>query len=298
MEISGNPAALFAALSMVQAMLQNIGFDSSNPMFGSRYASLGAVVAELRKVCGSNKLGFSQFVSTCPDGQGGFQHLLETVIFHESGSYMTAKQHLAVMPDKAGRITPQGVGSATTYARRYALLAAFGLAGEEDDDGNAATGHHTAATASTAAARITQQQQRNGRPAPRPAAPAAPAAAPAAVSPNLAKMLGGLDGIKLGEENRLATASKMAASLLANEDLRVFLAAVEAKREALRLSFTKMLDAVKGIKPGEEARLEKALGMATTLGNEDRKVFLETIATKRDTLRLAEMATEEEANAA
>lgn len=34
--------------------------------------------------------------------------------------------------------TPQTAGSAITYARRYSLCAALGVAGEEDDDGNAA----------------------------------------------------------------------------------------------------------------------------------------------------------------
>jgi 2-methylisocitrate lyase-like PEP mutase family enzyme len=41
-----------------------------------------------------------------------------------------------VMP--ASKADAQGYGSAATYARRYSLLAAAGVVGEEDDDANAA----------------------------------------------------------------------------------------------------------------------------------------------------------------
>jgi hypothetical protein len=39
----------------------------------------------------------------------------------------------------AARTDAQGFGSAATYARRYALMAACGVVGDEDDDGNAAS---------------------------------------------------------------------------------------------------------------------------------------------------------------
>lgn len=59
---------------------------------------------------------------------------LTTILIHESGATCTATLHMR--PSKSD---PQGVGSATTYARRYALLAMAGAA-PEDDDGNAASG--------------------------------------------------------------------------------------------------------------------------------------------------------------
>ena len=37
-----------------------------------------------------------------------------------------------------GKVTAQGAGSAVTYARRYSLCAALGIAAEDDDDANAA----------------------------------------------------------------------------------------------------------------------------------------------------------------
>jgi hypothetical protein len=56
------------------------------------------------------------------------------VFIHESGEQISAgKLHVPASKQDA-----QGYGSALTYARRYALMAACGIA-PEDDDGNAAT---------------------------------------------------------------------------------------------------------------------------------------------------------------
>jgi len=60
--------------------------------------------------------------------------VVETLFIHESGEQISAgKLHVP-----AAKQDPQGYGSALTYARRYALMAACGIA-PEDDDGNAAT---------------------------------------------------------------------------------------------------------------------------------------------------------------
>ncbi|MET8265962.1 ERF family protein [Micromonospora arida] len=73
-------------------------------------------------------------------------------------------EHVASATKKSGRWplklsdNPQQMGSATTYGRRYALLAVTGIAAEdEDDDGQAASGTRTA-----------QRQQRQQRPQPAP----------------------------------------------------------------------------------------------------------------------------------
>jgi hypothetical protein len=42
---------------------------------------------------------------------------------------------------KPEKNTPQGIGSALTYMRRYSLSAAFGITSDQDDDGNQASGH-------------------------------------------------------------------------------------------------------------------------------------------------------------
>jgi hypothetical protein len=65
----------------------------------------------------------------CKDGV-----MVETVFVHESGEVMEC----GMLHVPAGKQDPQGYGSALTYARRYSLLAATGLA-PEDDDGNSAS---------------------------------------------------------------------------------------------------------------------------------------------------------------
>jgi beta-phosphoglucomutase-like phosphatase (HAD superfamily) len=65
----------------------------------------------------------------CKDGV-----LVETVFIHESGEVMECGMlHLP-----ASKLDAMGFGSCLTYARRYSLLAATGLA-PEDDDGVAAS---------------------------------------------------------------------------------------------------------------------------------------------------------------
>jgi hypothetical protein len=54
---------------------------------------------------------------------------------HKSGQWMSG-----IISAPVSKQDAQGVGSATTYCRRYALAAAAGLA-QEDDDANAAVGH-------------------------------------------------------------------------------------------------------------------------------------------------------------
>lgn len=92
------------------------------------YADLGDAMDMVRPILTVNGLGVMQSVSSTERGVG-----VSTVIIHESGQTMTFGP--LVMP--AGN-TPQATGSAITYARRYSLLAALGLATEEDDDGQAA----------------------------------------------------------------------------------------------------------------------------------------------------------------
>ena len=58
------------------------------------------------------------------------------MLHHESGEYMEYPP-LMVKPEKN---TPQGVGSAITYSRRYSLSTVFGITSDQDDDGNEASG--------------------------------------------------------------------------------------------------------------------------------------------------------------
>lgn len=102
---------------------------SSNPHFKSRYADLAACVEAVIDSLNDNGIALIQQTHECDNGV-----IVETTFIHESGEVFSAgKLHVP-----ASKHDAQGYGSALTYARRYSLMAAAGIA-PEDDDGNAAT---------------------------------------------------------------------------------------------------------------------------------------------------------------
>ena len=102
---------------------------STNPHFRSRYADLSACVEAV--IEGLNTAGIALIQRTSEDNTGV---TVETVFIHESGEMLECgKLHVP-----AAKQDPQGYGSALTYARRYSLMAACGIA-PEDDDGNLAS---------------------------------------------------------------------------------------------------------------------------------------------------------------
>ena len=101
---------------------------STNPHFKSRYADLSNCIEAVIDALNNNGIALIQ--QTHEDQSGV---TVETMFLHESGESLTSgKLHVP-----ASKHDPQGYGSALTYARRYSLMAACGIA-PEDDDGNAA----------------------------------------------------------------------------------------------------------------------------------------------------------------
>jgi hypothetical protein len=101
----------------------------TNPAFRSKYADLSACVEAVIDALNANGIALMQHSHECVDGV-----LVETLFLHESGETLSAgKLHVP-----AAKKDAQGYGSALTYARRYSLMAACGIA-PEDDDGNAAS---------------------------------------------------------------------------------------------------------------------------------------------------------------
>lgn len=103
--------------------------SSSNPHFKSKYADLAACVEAV--VDSLNDNGIALIQKQHPN-DGGV--CVETLFVHESGEVFSA----GMLTVPASKQDPQGYGSALTYARRYSLMAACGIA-PEDDDGNAAS---------------------------------------------------------------------------------------------------------------------------------------------------------------
>ena len=101
---------------------------STNPHFKNKYAPLDACLEAVDSACLNNGIALYQETSDDPTGV-----TVETVFLHESGEVLRCgKLHVP-----SSKQDPQGYGSALTYARRYSLLAACGIAAE-DDDGNSA----------------------------------------------------------------------------------------------------------------------------------------------------------------
>ena len=100
---------------------------NTNPHFKSKYADLSACVEAVIDALNDNGIALIQ---QCHESANGV--IVETMFIHESGETLSCGS----LHVPAAKQDPQGYGSALTYARRYSLMAACGIA-PEDDDGNA-----------------------------------------------------------------------------------------------------------------------------------------------------------------
>lgn len=121
---------LATALAKAQATIQPASKNATNPHFKSKYADLGAIWDACRKPLADNGLSIVQM----PTDSGEGRVALTTMLLHTSGEYISSTCSTRLQQDSA-----QGVGSALTYLRRYALAAMVGIVADEDDDGNAAS---------------------------------------------------------------------------------------------------------------------------------------------------------------
>ena len=130
MNKSESIAGLAAALAAAQGVMKGALKDSANPFFKSRYADLASVVEAIRAAFSANGLSYIQTVE--PSDKDEVR--VETTLLHASGEWISC----GILSLPVSKIDAQGYGSALTYARRYSLSAAVGVA-PEDDDGNAAS---------------------------------------------------------------------------------------------------------------------------------------------------------------
>ena len=129
MLMSDNVAELAAALALAQGEVENAHKNSANPHFRSKYADLAEIINTVRPVFAKHGLAIVQSPSYA-DGLVS----VTTLLTHKSGQWI---RDVASSP--APKLDPQGVGSAVTYLRRYAIGAFACIASEADDDGNAAS---------------------------------------------------------------------------------------------------------------------------------------------------------------
>jgi hypothetical protein len=166
-----------AALAKFIAQVKQPAKNAKNPHFGNRYADLNAVIETASQPLADNGLSFMQ---TTRFSEGTL--VLRTVVMHTSGEWVAGEYPvLPVKPD------PQGYGSAMTYARRYSLSAALGLAADDDDDGNAGSGKPATASSSSS---VKPPAVKTSAPAVKPAPPAKPVVAVAKPTPTASALAG------------------------------------------------------------------------------------------------------------
>lgn len=152
MQTSENITDLAMALAKAQALIKPASKDATNPHFKSRYADLPAVWEACRKPLTDNGLSVVQMPVDAGEGRVG----LTSVLMHSSGQYISSTVSTKLTQDSA-----QGLGSALTYLRRYALAALVGIVADEDDDGNVASAPRQNGTASYSAP-TAERQPSNG----------------------------------------------------------------------------------------------------------------------------------------
>lgn len=122
---------LSKAFAKMQIELEQPLKNANNPFFKSKYVPLENVVDSITKASSKHGLSFTQFPSSDENGNV----TVGTMVMHESGEWIEYDP-ICMKPVKND---PQAVGSAITYAKRYALSAIFGITSDNDDDGNEAT---------------------------------------------------------------------------------------------------------------------------------------------------------------
>lgn len=131
MKRSESIASIAKALAQFQKEVVQPEKSASNPHFKSKYVPLDNVVKSIADTAPAHGLSYIQTTVTENDKAG-----VQTILMHESGEWMEFESFLLPIGQKS---TPQAVGSAITYARRYTLSSIFGIASETDDDGNTAS---------------------------------------------------------------------------------------------------------------------------------------------------------------
>lgn len=126
MLFSDETGEIFKALSKFRGKVVQPEKTAKNPFFKSNYVTLEGVIKAIDN--GTKETGLSWFQEAKSQDK---TVSVSTIIIHESGQYIRFDPFTVI----AVKSDPQAVGSALTYAKRYALAATFGISSDIDDDG-------------------------------------------------------------------------------------------------------------------------------------------------------------------
>jgi hypothetical protein len=127
-QCSSSLGSLAGALAKAQGEMEAASKANINPHFKSKYADLASVWDACRLPLSKHGLAVLQ-----PVRADGPKVTITTLLVHASGEWISESLTMTAQQN-----TPQAVGSAITYGRRYGLSAMVGIA-PDDDDGNAAS---------------------------------------------------------------------------------------------------------------------------------------------------------------
>lgn len=121
------------AVSSLQGNMKPALKDSTNPHFKAKFSSIAAIWEAIRDLLLLHGLCVLQDALTTEHGIA-----IITRIIHTSGQWL----EFGPLDIPLTKKDAQGLGSAISYGKRYALSAALGIvSSDEDDDGNAAVSH-------------------------------------------------------------------------------------------------------------------------------------------------------------
>ncbi len=123
---------LAGAKAKAQLKMRNPSFDSTNPHFKSKFASLAAVRDVVIPAFAAEGISVSQDATLVEDGAA-----VSTILTHTSGQW----EEYGPLTVPLSKRDAHGIGSAISYAKRYHLMAVAAVVGDQDDDGNGAVGN-------------------------------------------------------------------------------------------------------------------------------------------------------------
>lgn len=130
----GDVRNITAALVRAQQHIRNVGVDSSGESADGkayRFVSLGKIMAGVRGPLSEQGLVISHVIETQVDSV-----MVRTILLHESGERMQTSLWIPVVVDRMNHA--QAIGAASTYGRRYGVMALLGIVGDTDDDAKSA----------------------------------------------------------------------------------------------------------------------------------------------------------------
>lgn len=127
-KVAGNLSALgeiAAAFAKAQMEMHNPKFDSANPFFKSKFASLAAVRNAVIPLMAKHGICVAQDLVTA---EGTIS--CSTILTHSSGQQM----RFGPLTLPITKADAQGYAAAGTYAKRISMQSVAGVVGDEDDD--------------------------------------------------------------------------------------------------------------------------------------------------------------------